>query len=71
MNNRNQYEVAMIQNWGLQDPLYFGVGNHPANSARNAFAEQKPARRDLTPRQIEWCRANISAFMPRVINAPR
>ncbi len=37
-----------------------------------ATLPQAPRRpKDLTPRQIEWCRANLSSFMPKVINAPR
>lgn len=62
-------QAAMQQhphNWGnIVDPFYYGTGNVPANSLRPDNA--KPARKDLTPRQIEWCRENLFKRKEKVV----
>jgi hypothetical protein len=48
--------------------MALGGGGGGGSSLLNAYGNNppKPERKDLTPRQIEWCRANIPAFMPKV-----
>lgn len=80
-----QQGCPIAEGWNFIDPINHPA--FPAQAERSRQVNQwiaeldrrnslrpdnaKPARKDLTPRQIEWCRANIPAFMPRVINAPR
>ncbi len=58
---------AVLGGWEpVRDPLHAGF-----RVVHKIEKVEWPSRKDLTPRQIEWCRENISSFMPKVINAPR
>jgi hypothetical protein len=65
---------AVLGGWEpVRDPFCVQSVNRAAALIQHGltYATERPARKDLTPRQIEWCRENISSFMPKVINAPR
>ncbi len=66
-----QQGCPVADHWKIRDPFHVAASSGPVTIEemnRVIFGKHEPERKDLTPRQIEWCRENLFKRKEKVVN---